>query len=291
MRVLLLNIDSKLPNIALKKIEMWHQCQGDEVIWDMPMMLDSADKAYASCVFTKNADVVANYKGLYPDLHAGGTGYDLSIKLPPEIETMKPKINYGFTTRGCIRNCSFCFVPKAEGYIRVVGDIYDLWDGKSKSITLLDNNILALPDHFEMICKQLVRENLSVDFNQGLDIRLLTKHFIELLNGLTLKGGVRFAFDYPKLEPIIRKKVSLLRQYYQRKYIFFYVLVGFNTTFEQDLHRLEILRELGCRPYIMRHENTPREKRYIRLAEWANQFWTFAKYPFDEFCVEYEKNH
>ena len=48
MKVLLLNIDSKLPNIALKKIEMWHQQQGDEVVWDMPIMLGQTDKAYAS---------------------------------------------------------------------------------------------------------------------------------------------------------------------------------------------------------------------------------------------------
>jgi len=79
MKILLLNIDSKLPNIALKKIEMWHEQQGDEVIWDMPMMLGGTDKAYASCIFTKNVSVVANYKGLYPELIAGGTGYDLTI--------------------------------------------------------------------------------------------------------------------------------------------------------------------------------------------------------------------
>lgn len=287
MKILLLNIDSKLPNIALKKIEMWHKQQGDEVIWDMPMMLNMIDKAYASCIFTKNANVVANYKGLYPELVAGGTGYDLTIKLPPEIEAMKPKINYGFTTRGCIRKCKFCFVPKAEGYIKAVGDIYDIWDGNSSDVVLLDNNILALPVHFRMICEQAMREDITLDFNQGLDIRLVTPAICELLKETKLKR-IRFAFDNPKLEAIIRKKVAMLRNHGVKDTFPFYVLVGFDTTFEEDMHRLEVLKELGCRAYVMRHENTPKERRYIRMAQWANQFWTFAKYSFEEFSYIFD---
>lgn len=292
MKVLLLNIDSKLPNIALKKIEMWHRQCGDEVIWDMPMLLGTTDKAYASCIFTKNAGIVANYKGLYPELVAGGTGYDLTIKLPSEIEDMKPKINYGFTTRGCVRNCKFCFVPKSEGYIQAVGDIYDIWDGSSKTITLLDNNILALPEHFAKICSQCIGEGITVDFNQGLDLRLITRELGEILARVKTKD-IRFAFDHPELERVVRKKIAMLRDINGRgrKGFFFYVLVGFDTTFEEDLHRVEVLKELGCRPYVMRHENTPKEKRYITLAEWANQMWTLAKYRYEEYCYERNNRH
>jgi hypothetical protein len=254
------------------------------------MEIYNADKVYASCIFTKNTNKLNNLLCLREDIQAGGTGYDLNVKLPPEIEAMKPRINYGFTTRGCIRSCPFCFVPRAEGYIRAVGDIYDVWDRRSKSITLLDNNILALPDHFKMICEQLIREDLAVDFNQGLDIRLITPQVCEYLERLRIKTEIRFAFDSPELEPIIRDRLALLRHYKIRKRPFFYVLVGFNTTFEQDLHRLEVLRELHCRAYVMRHENTPRERRYVRLAQWANQFWTFAKYGFSEFIKAKESN-
>lgn len=287
MRILLLNIDSKLPNIALKKIEMWHKQQGDEVIWDMPMMLGSTDKTYTSCIFTKNASVVANYKGLCPELIAGGTGYDLTVKLPTEIEVMKPKINYGFTTRGCIRHCPFCLVPKSEGKIRVVADIYDIWDGDNNEVILLDNNILALPEHFRKICEQATRENIMLDFNQGLDIRLVTPAICELLRETKLKR-IRFAFDSPRLESIVRKKVSLLREHGVEDAFPFYVLVGFDSTFEEDMHRLEVLKELGCRAYVMRHRKTPKETRYIRMAQWANQFWTFAKYDYKTFCDEFE---
>lgn len=290
MRVLLLNIDSKLPNIALKKIEMWHQKKGDEVIWDMPMMLGSTDRAYASCIFTKNKGIVDNYKGLYPELIAGGTGYDMAIKLHPKIDDMKPKINYGFTSRGCIRKCAFCLVWQSEGGIRATGDIYDIWDGKSGIVTLLDNNILALPDHFMKICQQVLNENLTVDFNQGLDLRLVTQELGVWLSKIKTPD-LRFAFDHPSLEKVVRNKVEMLRSIggLGRKAYFFYVLVGFDTTFEEDLHRAEVLKELGCRAYIMKHSNTPKEKRYQRLAEWCNQFWTFVKYDFETFCIEYEK--
>lgn len=291
MKVLLLNIDSKLPNIALHKIALYHESKGDEVVWDMPMMLNSCDKVYASCIFVKNRWVCENYRGLRPDLIIGGTGYDLTVKLPPEIEEMKPKINVGFTTRGCIRNCSFCFVPKAEGKIRIVGDIYDLWDGDSKCLTLLDNNILAVPDHFKGICQQIKRENITVDFNQGLDIRLVTPEICDSLFSVkVLHSRRRFAFDFPGLAETIKSKVALMREYAPREMFFFYVLVGYNTTFEEDLFRLNLLRELNCRAYVMRHASTPKERRYTRLAEWANQIWTFAKYDFQTFCDEYVKD-
>lgn len=288
MKVLLINIDSKIPNLALCKLEMWHRQQGDQ-LFDMAVMPNSIDIAYASCIFTKNKQRVQNESKLYTNFIAGGTGFDPKKKLLPEVEAMKPKINLGFTTRGCFRRCPFCLVWVAEGNLIAVGDIYDIWDRKSKYITLLDNNILGLPQHFEKICRQLIKENLAVDFNQGLDIRLVTPQVCEMLEKLKLKNEIRFAFDFPELEDTIRDKVALLRRYRIRKHPFFYVLVGFNTTFEEDLHRLEVLKELGCRAYVMRYENTPKEKRYIRMAQWANQFWTFVKYDFSSFCTAYEE--
>lgn len=84
MKVLLLNIDSVLPNIALHKIAMWHEIQGDEIIWNMPMQINDVDKVYASCIFTKNHNQCEQYKGLRKDTTIGGTGYDLTAKLPED---------------------------------------------------------------------------------------------------------------------------------------------------------------------------------------------------------------
>ena len=282
MKVLLINIDSKLPNLALKKIEKYHLDKGDEIIWDMDLYCSWADKIYVSCIFTKNRGLARYYEDYRAEI--GGTGYDLRKTLPPEIESVKARINYGYTTRGCIRKCPWCVVPVSEGKLRVVGDIYDIWDGKNKWVVLFDNNILADPNHFDLICSQLIKEDLVVDFNQGLDIRLITPAICKQLEKLRFKKEVRFSFDQPAMENVVRRKVLLLRRYHIPKFYFFYVLVGFNTTFEEDMHRLKLLKEWGCRPYVMRHTNTPKEKRYIRLAQWVNMFWTFQKYGFKEFC-------
>lgn len=290
MRVLLIDIDSTIPNLALKKVEKYHLDRGDEVIWNMPIYLNQVDKHYASCIFTKNYDTALKYKQLCPELIIGGTGWDLTTNLPPEIENIKPHINYGYTMRGCIRDCPFCVVRRKEGYAHAVGDIYDIWDGKSKQITLMDNNILSLPEHFEHICNQLIKEHIAVDYNQGLDIRLLTPHSAEILSRIKLTTDIRFAFDSPQLAKLIKTKLRILRKYTPKRCLF-YVLVGYNTTFEEDMFRLNLLRKWRCNAYVMRHENTPKEKRYIRMAEWANQHWCFNKYDFDTFCVEYDKSH
>jgi len=291
MKVLLIDADGKLPNIALHKLAIWHENQGDEVTWNMPLFLDQADKVYISTILTKSWPKVENLVGLRPDAVVGGTGtwgfIDPPPKLPAEVEAVKARINYGFTTRGCIRHCPFCLVPLVEGNIRAVGDIYDVWDGKAKTLTLLDNNILALPDHFETIVEQLVSNGLIVDFNQGLDIRLVNGRTLPLLQKLKMRR-LRFAFDDPKMAAIIKEKVALVRQAGLNHDVFFYVLVGFDTTFEEDLERLNLLRRLKCRAYVMRYETVRGKREYIRLAEWVNQHWTFAKYDFDEFCQAYE---
>lgn len=234
------------------------------------MMLGQVDRAYASCIFTKNASAVANYKGLYPELIAGGTGYDLTIKLPSEIDQMKPKINYGFTTRGCIRNCKFCFVPKSEGLIRVVGDIYDIWDGKSKQITLLDNNILALPEHFKLICQQLMEEKLKVDFNQGLDIRLVTDGIAKRLSELR-NHRLRFSFDSVNMEKAFRTGIETLLHYMHANRFMIYVLVGFDTSFAEDMHRVKVIREYGCDAFIMVY-NGLGNRLLKEFARWNNRF-------------------
>lgn len=282
MKVLLINIDSKIPNLALKKIEMYHRARRDEVIWDNELMRYSVDKIYVSCVFTKNRDRCKEWEG---SAMIGGSGYDLSIKLPDDIEEIKPRINWGFTTRGCIRSCHFCFVPKMEGKIRKVAEIDDIWDGESKEIFLMDNNILALPLHFKNICFQLWERQLKVDFNQGLDIRLLYKNneMADELNTLR-HFDYRYAWDAPDSE--MPKRLEWVMEKIGRGSI--YVLSGF-TTPEEVLSRLETIKSIGHRAYLMRHESVHYQREYIDLARWANQRHCFAKMTFEEFKKAREK--
>lgn len=268
MKVLLINIDSTIPNLALKKVEKFHIEQGDEIIWDMALALDNVDKCYVSCVFPENRHKCLIFEGR---ALIGGSGYDKNIKLPPEIDAVKVKINWGFTTRGCIRKCYFCFVPEMEGKVHIVGDIYDIWDGASKEITLMDNNILALPDHFKRICQQLKTEKLRVDFNQGLDHRLLTEDLWSDLTGLKHTREIRFAFDDLAYKKTVIKALDLMAKgglkNWQTRW---YVYVGEKDTFESVYERLTILKSYKQKAYLMRDKKVKGDPHWIALATWTS---------------------
>ncbi|MBA7632384.1 hypothetical protein ES703_39930 [subsurface metagenome] len=151
----------------MEKIRIYHKRKGDVVEEYLPVYIEFYDKIYCSSIFT-----FTDKSYFIPDMIYGGSGFNLTTKLPKEIEKIKPHLNFGFTTRGCNRNCKWCVVPKKEGEIKIVGDLSDLWDSKSREIKLLDNNILFVPDHFKMICEQAIKNDLIIDFNQGLDARL-----------------------------------------------------------------------------------------------------------------------
>jgi len=277
MKVLLIDIDSTIPNLALKKIEKYHFDRGDEVMWNNELFRLWADKIYVSCVFDWNKPKCDEWKGC----EVGGSGYSLSIELPKEIDEIKPHINLGFTTRGCIRNCYFCIVPKKEGRIRPVGDIYDIWDRESKEITILDNNILALPEHFKLIISQIKKEKLMVDFNQGLDHRLLTDSLCKDLVSVRHKE-LRFAFDDIAYKPSVLKAISILKKYGRDKFnTRWYVYVGEKDTFDSVYERLAILKENRQGAYTMRDRKVYSNPEFIALASWSNTMGAF-KLPFKE---------
>jgi len=265
MNILIIDIDSKIPNLALKKVERYHLDLGHEVMWNNPMWRSWADKIYVSCVFDYNKDKCVEWEN-DPKVLIGGSGYNLKTVLPPEIEVVNPKINIGFSSRGCIRHCDFCVVPIKEGKIRATGDLYSIWDGKSKDIVLLDNNILALPEHFELICYQLRQEKLKVDFNQGLDIRLLTKSNVRNLANISHEE-YRFAFDNIATYPAVIRGIDLLREGGINR-AFWYVYCDEN--FESALERLLILKRLGQRMFLMRDRKVAGIQKYDDLANWCN---------------------
>jgi hypothetical protein len=253
---------------------MFHEQQGDEVIWNNELFSYVADKIYVSCLFTINKDRCKEWEGR---AEIGGTGYDIKKRLPEEIEVLKPRINWGFTTRGCIRKCEFCFVPEKEGLIHPVGDIYDIWDGKSKEIVLMDNNILASGKHFDLVCSQIKKERLKVDFNQGLDIRLLDEKKADLLKSIRHKE-YRFAWDG---DEDLTEELKFAFTKFKRCLV--YVICGFKRSFEQDLERCEKIKEIGHNAYCMRHENVRGDKKYIQLARWVNQHHIFQSMSFNDF--------
>ena len=132
MRIGLIDVDGhNFPNLALMKISAWHKAQGDEVEWYAPLFADEPfDKVYMSKVFTFTPDF--EYAINAKKIIKGGTGYGLYEDLPAEIEytfpdySLYPKYPFavGFLTRGCVRKCPWCIVPKKEGWIHAV----NTWD-------------------------------------------------------------------------------------------------------------------------------------------------------------------
>lgn len=281
MKIMLIDIDSKIPNLALKKIEKHHKDRGDKIIWNLPLWRNQVDKIYVSCVFSKNKSQCKEWEGR---AEIGGSGYSLTKTLPQEIEDLKPRINLGFTTRGCIRKCPFCIVPKKEGKIKVVGDLLDLWDNKAKDLIVLDNNILALPKHFELVCRQAQKNKIRIDFNQGLDHRLLTQEIIDLMKSIR-HIEYRFAFDHPSFKPTVDKAITLLQKNKINR-CNWYVLVGFNTIFQEDLDRLNYLKERKQNAYVQRYKW---DRQYIPLARWVNQHHIFHSMTYEQFLDKCKK--
>lgn len=282
MKILLVNIDSKIPNIALHKIALYHFNKDDSVEWHNDG--DSVDplkydKIYVSCLFTWNNSKASIWSS-YDTAISGGTGISLSKKLPPDINCLKPKINVGFTTRGCNRNCDFCVVHAKEGNIKAVADVYDIWDGQSKDIMFLDNNILQLPNHFKKICSQLRNENLKVDFNQGLDIRLVDDSIIKEINTIKFKK-LRFAWDFIKTEKVFTTNLKKVLKSIKPSRVMVYMLVDYNTTFKEDMYRLQKIRRFGCDAFVMRY-NKGGDLLIREFARWNNLFF-FRNLSFENF--------
>lgn len=284
MRVGLVDVDgTKFPNLVLMKLAAWHKNHGDEVDLLAPNdvliggnLFGDYDKIYAACVFTENSEIAQRLA--YIGAEIGGTGTNNTCTLPHEIEHIYPDYAlygstttaYGFLTRGCPRACPFCIVAGKEGRTsRKVADLSEFWNGE-RYIKLLDPNLLAAPEHMELL-GQLAASEAWVDFTQGLDARLLTTENINLLNMCKVKM-MHFAWDNPRDEHIPKMlqmfaERSTVTDYRKRRV---YVLTNYWSTHAEDLQRVCWLREHGYDPYVMIYDkpNAPRETR--RLQRWAN---------------------
>lgn len=323
MKILLVNLDSTIPNLALEKIRMYHEQQGNRVrqIKDQkgndkkslpnPLVLSGYDKIYVSCIFKWNAEQCKKWEDI---AEIGGSGYSLDKVLPKEIDSLKPKINMGFVTRGCIRNCPWCIVPKKEGHIKEVADLYDIWDGnptrKRKRkirgvkvekevptvITLMDNNILALPKTFFKVSNQIKKEGLEVDFNQGLDHRLLTNEIVKQLLSLKYPDSagnkIRFAFDHISYKNSVVKALKLLKKHGLRDWqTRWYVYVGDYDTTETVLERLNIIRKWKQAAFLMRDrcDKVQNNKEFAKMYSWTSSVAAFYSVTYEEYKQSHKK--
>ena len=261
MKIGLIDVDGHngFPNLALMKISAWHKKQGNAVKWYDALDLgdESYDKVYMSKVFTFTPDF--EYPINAKEVIKGGTGYGIMKDLPPEIHnsfpdySIYPDVDYaiGFLTRGCIRNCPWCIVPKKEGKLRAENTWREIKRPDSKKIVFLDNNVLACPHGIEQM-RDMIGKDIRIDFNQGMDARMITPEIAELLSQLRWIRHIRIACDTSAMIPIVENKIALLGQYgIKPSKIFCYTLIQ---DIDESVARIERLKQTGidifAQPYI-----------------------------------------
>lgn len=285
------------PNLALMRISAYHKQKGDVVEW-WETDLIHYDVVYMSKVFSDAYSKDAPEPMNADKIIKGGTGYAISLQdgrevfdkgkhsdLPPEVERCFPDYSiypqYDFavsmTSRGCPRGCSFCHVQSKEGCRSVkISDVSDFWNGQ-KEIKILDPNITACRDKRELMA-QYRETGARLDFTQGLDIRLLNDADMDDINHMRLRT-LHFAWDNPRDD--LEQKFRDFAQGFRRKSNIgmVYVLVNFDSTMEENLYRIQVLRDLRFDPYVMVYDKPHAPKEIRQLQRWCNNKIIFKSCP------------
>ena len=280
MNIGLIDVDGHgYPNIALMKISDYHKNKGDNVEW---ANIGKYDKTYMSKLFNFTKDYECGL-GSYGEIIKGGTGYDIKSKLDQDIEksmldySIYPMYNFSvqFFSRGCIRKCEFCVVPEKEGLIKAVEPMN--LNPKGEWIEVLDNNFFANKDWRESI-DYLLKVGQPVNLH-GVDVRIINEEQCYWLNKLKHRKQIHIAWDLPNID--ILPKLKEMIKYVKPYKIMCYVLIGYNTTKDYDMYRIEKLRELGVSPFVMPFDKSDNYQK--RIARWVNHKAIFNSVEFKDY--------
>lgn len=288
------------------KLSAHHKAIGDSVEWYFPLLIDEYDKIYASTVFefSDKSQVIPEH------MVVGGTGWTGGVELAPEIEALQPDYslynyphNIGFTMRGCRLKCPFCVVPEKEGAPKHNNTIEEIWQQRgSDFVVLLDNDFFGNPNWRECI-DAIRKHNLRVNFCQGINIRNLKVEQAEALASVRFVNAsgkyrqVYFAWDDPRHEKLIHKGIQRCFDAGIKPYqMAFYVLIGYWSTIDQDLHRVKTLTDYGCDPFVMPFDKTDymqrkfarwvNHKALFNSVSWRDYFGPMVKKKYDDRSVE-----
>lgn len=279
MKVALYDVDSTIPNLAIMKLSAYHKERGDSVTPYLPIMnTEQFDKVYASTIFSDSDKSM-----LQPErMEIGGSAWDLKKNLPAEVERCQPDYSFygyehsiGFLMRGCRFRCSFCDVPKKEGRPKPNNTVAEIWTQRSSNfVVLLDNDFFGNPEWRERIA-EIQRYDLKVCFSQGLNIRIITEEQSKALASIRFwnlhlsRRQVYFAWDRFGDEKLIDQGIErVLASGIKAWQMAFYILIGYDTTPEQDYYRVMKIKNYGCDPFAMPYNK--RNSYQKRFSRWVN---------------------
>lgn len=305
MKILLINVDSRW-NLAIRRMMTYYTNQGYTVEMrdlglsgyphNRTVTVDASgfDLVYVSNIFERNAYRVT-VEGCARVIYGGIGSRDPERQLPWEIEMTAPyyapeeKATYGFITRGCIRKCWFCKVPKYEGKLKAYNTVESIVRGvPGEVVHFMDNNILAYPYHMEVF-EWLIERGTRCEFNQGLDFRLVTDENLDALARLNYEGDYIFAFDDPKYQPLLDRKIVQIKKHIPQAWrLKFYIYYHPDMDLRQLIERVEWCRAHECKPYIMRDQacwTAPKDIKnfLIDFTAYCNQPSFFKKLTFAQF--------
>lgn len=293
MNIGLIDVDGhNFPNLALMKLSSWHKSEGDSVEWYSG--IEHYDRVYMSKVFAFTPDDLRVIQA--DEIIKGGSGYKMFDQtLPDEIEHICPDYSlypmygdaYGFLTRGCVNKCSFCIVPRKEGFIRKHADITEFLCGR-RTATLMDNNVIASDWGLNQI-EKIISLGVKVDFNQGIDCRIIAKdkNVARLLSRVKWKRFLRMAYDNSAITDEVTTAIAYLKEAGIPNYkLFFYMLVK-DGQIEDAERRALYLDSLGCVPFAMPYRNLdsnqPPTNEQKHFAWWVNKRQIFKSCKFENF--------
>jgi len=256
MKISLLT-DAPKHNLALMKISTCHRNRGDEVKLNMPLW--PADYRYGSYIFENSTRFTVD--------SIGGIAVGPKMKLPEEIEKLKPDYSLfnldhslGYTFRDCYRKCPFCKVRLLRQDL-LHHSIWDFHEKRFDTIELLNNNTF-FDTLWEYTFKEIYEAKLKI-IEHGMDLRLLDDHKVWWIKRLMWKNNPKFAWDQMKDKKKIIKGLRLLQKYKIEGMI--YVLMGFDTTMEENIYRCEVINSLGSKPFPMLYKPTKELRRFRRM--------------------------
>lgn len=300
MKIGLHDSDStRFPNLALMKLSAFHKAKGDIVERFLPLAAHSYDTTYSSKVFSWTTEEENLPRGTV----RGGTGYNIHASLPDAIEHLMPDYtlyphftaSIGFVTRGCIRSCPWCVVPKKEGKIRAHAELEEFLRPDSRDVVLMDNNILA-HEHGVRQIERSIALGMRLDCNQGLDARLIAADdaLAHLLSRVHWSKGIRLACDHKSQMPAVEAAVKAIRRHGRKQYSFScYVLV--QDDIDDALERVEFLRALKVDPFAQPYREPGSKAQPSKLqrdfARWVNHKAIFKSIPFSKYHKKQNGEH